>query len=129
MKPHQLFWRQDQAGRGKYKSDELVLLVDHKTHPIGGGPRALVPYHTVNVRRFGLVVGWQHNLDTLVLAAAGLVLTPVELVRSSLSFDPWRIRALVYLLPISLGERRAWRETSSVHVPVPCRVVWRHGRW
>eukprot|EP00964_Phaeocystis_antarctica_P094911 scaffold61536_cov31-Phaeocystis_antarctica.AAC.1 len=47
MKPHQLFWRQDQAGRGKYKSDELVLLVGHKTHPVGGGPMS--PHHTMNV--------------------------------------------------------------------------------
>ena len=34
----QLSWRHDKAGRGKYKSDELVLLVDHKTQPVGGGP-------------------------------------------------------------------------------------------
>ena len=40
MKPHQLFWRQEQTGRGKYKCVELVLPADH--HNLGTA-------HTVNV--------------------------------------------------------------------------------
>jgi len=47
MKRHQLVWRQDKAGRGKYKSVELVLPADHHILPMRGGPTA--PYHAVNV--------------------------------------------------------------------------------
>ena len=45
MKKHQLVWREEQAGRGKYTPVELSLPPDHKVLNLAG-PR---PHHTLNI--------------------------------------------------------------------------------
>ena len=78
MKQHQLIWRHDQAGRGKYERVELVLPAGLSTHPVGGGPKA---YHTVNV---GLEI--EAPADSKVLLPT--FISPAAPPRASQSPDP-----------------------------------------